>query len=243
MNCQYHPEYQATAFCRACGKPLCDQCRRDAYGTVYCDEHAPAAGAPPPPPAPGANPQAASGPPPFSPPYTPPYAAPYATPGPPPPGGRVYADVSPGIALFLGFIPGVGAIYNGQYAKGILHAVIWGVLMTIANSNTMHDAEPLMAITVIAYWVYMALEAYHTARRRRSGEPVDEYSSILNLRSGRDLPMVAVGLIVLGGILLLHTLGLLDFDRLARFWPVLLIAAGVYLLYGRFRGEVGNERQ
>ena len=155
----------------------------------------------------------------------------------------MYADVSPGIALFLGFIPGVGAIYNGQYAKGILHAVIWGVLMTIASSNNMHDAEPLMAITVIAYWVYMALEAYHTARRRRAGEPVDEYSSIMNLRSGRDLPMVAIALIVLGGVLLLHTLDLLNFERVARFWPALLIAAGVYLLYGRIRGEVGNERQ
>src|ERR1019366_7316784 len=43
--------------------------------------------------------------------------------------GYVYADVSPGLALFLGMIPGVGAIYNGQYAKGMVHAIIWGVLM------------------------------------------------------------------------------------------------------------------
>ena len=56
-------------------------------------------------------------------------------------------------------------------------------------------------------------------------------------------------LIILGVLLLLHTLDLLDFDRVARFWPVLLIAAGVYLLYGRFTsrgtadGEVRNERQ
>src|SRR5690242_18121357 len=169
----------------------------------------------------------------------PPPPPPYAAPMPP----RVYADVSPGIALFLGFIPGVGAIYNGQYAKGILHAVIWGVLMSIADSRAMRGAEPLMIITVMAFWGYMALEAYHTARKRRAGEPVDEYSSILNLRAGRDLPLVAIGLIVLGGILLLHTLDVLDFERVARFWPVLLIAAGVYLLYGRFRGEVTNERQ
>jgi hypothetical protein len=221
MNCLNHPEVPATAFCRSCGKPLCDQCRRDAYGTVYCAEHTPAmADAPPPP-----------------------YSSPYAAPPPPPAAGRVYADVSPGLALFLGFIPGVGAIYNGQYAKGILHAVIWGVLMSIADSHAMRGAEPLMVITVMAFWAYMALEAYHTARKRRAGEPVDEYSSIVNLRSGRDLQIVAIGLIVFGGILLLHTLDLLDFDRVARFWPVLLIGAGVYLLYGRFRGEVGNERQ
>src|SRR3954451_18584558 len=208
MNCANHPDLLATAYCRTCGKPMCEHCRRDAFGTVYCDEHVVAAV---PPPGDGA----------------PPPSSPYGVPM-PPPAPRSYASVSPGMALFLGFIPGVGAIYNGQYAKGILHAVIWGVLMSIASSNTMHDAEPLMAITVIAYWVYMALEAYHTARRRRAGEPVDEYSSILNLRSGRDLPMVAIALIVLGGILLLHTLDLMDFERVARFWPVLLIAAGVY---------------
>src|SRR5215467_7436688 len=90
----------------------------------------------------------------------PPYSPPYTAPVPPPPPGRVYADVSPGLALFLGFIPGVGAIYNGQYAKGILHAVIWGVLMSIADSRAMHGAEPLMIITVMAFWAYMALEAY-----------------------------------------------------------------------------------
>ena len=48
MNCQNHPEVPATAYCRSCGKPVCEQCRRDAFGTVYCEEHLPA---PPPRPA------------------------------------------------------------------------------------------------------------------------------------------------------------------------------------------------
>ena len=40
---------------------------------------------------------------------------------------------------------------------------------------------------IIAWWMfYMAFEAYHTARKRRIGEPVDEYSSMLNLRGGKD---------------------------------------------------------
>ena len=134
MNCQNHPEVPATAYCRNCGKPVCEQCRRDAFGTVYCEEHAPApagraaepSGLPPPPP-----PPPFTAPPPFAGP--PPVAAPPAT-------GYVYADVSPGLALFLGMIPGVGAIYNGQYAKGIVHAVIWGVLMSIADSRAAHGA-------------------------------------------------------------------------------------------------------
>ena len=43
MNCLNHPEIPAAAFCRSCGKPLCDACKRPAHGTVYCEEHVPAA--------------------------------------------------------------------------------------------------------------------------------------------------------------------------------------------------------
>jgi hypothetical protein len=237
MNCQNHAETPATAYCRTCGKPVCDQCRRDAFGTVYCADHTPAPAAAQPPPA--ANP----GPVGPSPAYAMPPAGgapPFAATGGPAaytaaPGSYAYADISPGLAFFLGMIPGVGAIYNGQYAKGIVHAVIWGILMSIANSNAVHGMEPIFGVLVAAWWFYMAFEAYHTARRRRAGEPVDEYSSILNLTGGRNhIPVAGVVLIGLGAVLLLHTLDLLDFDRVARYWPVLLIAAGVYLLAGRF---------
>src|SRR4029078_3535415 len=135
-----------------------------------------------------------------------------------------YPDVSPGLALFLGMIPGVGAIYNGQYAKGMVHAIIWGVLMSIADSRAAHGLEPVFVMSVVAWMAYMAFEAYHTARKRRMGEPVDEYSS-RGSRSGRNaqIPLAAVVLIIMGILLLLHTLDLLDFDRVVRFWPVLLI--------------------
>jgi TM2 domain-containing membrane protein YozV len=207
MNCQNHPETPATAYCRSCGKPVCDQCRRDAYGTVYCAEHAPA-------PAPPAEPLPASGPSPFT-----------------APPGFAHGDVSPGLALGLGFIPGVGAIYNGQYAKGLVHAVIFGIIISILDTGI---ADVVFSFLLVAWIFYMAFEAYHTARKRRSGEPVDEYSGLLTLEGRADsAPVAGVVLVLLGALLLLHTLNLFDFAYLARYWPVLLIAAGVYLLYTR----------
>jgi hypothetical protein len=155
--------------------------------------------------------------------------------------GYVNNDVSPGLAMFLGIIPGVGAIYNGQYAKGIVHAVVWGVLMSIANSRAAHGMEAIFVMSVIAWMAYMTFEAYHTALKRRRGEPVDEYSSLIDLRGQRShVPVAGIALIALGILLLLHTLDLLDFEYVARFWPVLLIAAGAYLLYGRFSGHDGQ---
>jgi hypothetical protein len=226
MNCQNHPEVPATAYCRTCGKPICDECRRDAYGTVFCAEHAPApatASAPPPPAGPRA--QAAARPAPF------------------------VADVSPGLAFALGWIPGVGAIYNGQYAKGIVHAVVFGILCSILDDSNLHGLDVIFAMMLTAWIFYMAFEAYHTAVKRRAGEYVDEYSSLIDFRARGRFPVAGVALILLGTVLLLHTLGILDFYYVARYWPVLLILAGAWLLYNRFTGvdpapkEVGHERQ
>src|SRR5258708_6780259 len=90
MNCQNHPEVPATAYCRSCGKPVGEACRRDAYGTVFCEEHAPAPA--PAEGAPGGAPYASAAPP-FTPPPPPgpgiPMGGPY---GPPPPGSQFMAD-------------------------------------------------------------------------------------------------------------------------------------------------------
>jgi len=234
MNCQNHPEIAATAYCRTCGKPICDGCRRDAYGTVFCAEHAPA---------PAASGPASSPPPAGS-------RAPVGAPGPAGtrPAGGVLTDVSPGLAFALGWIPGVGAIYNGQYAKGIVHAVVFGILCSILDSN-LHGLDVIFAMMLTAWIFYMAFEAYHTAAKRRAGEYVDEYSSLIDFRSKGRFPVAGVALVVLGIILLLHTLDILDFYYVSRYWPALLIVAGLWLLYNRFAGvdpapkEMGHERE
>src|SRR6202044_3449381 len=110
--------------------------------------------------------------------FTPPppgYAPP--APGYAPPPFSAQSTVSPALAFFLGLIPGVGAIYNGQYAKGLVHAIVWGLLMSIAQSRAAEGLEAIFVMLVIAWWAYMAFEAYRTAQKLQAGEPVDEYSS------------------------------------------------------------------
>jgi hypothetical protein len=242
MNCQNHPESPATAYCRTCGMPVCDECRRDAFGTVYCAEHAPAPAPAAAQPMPGFTPPGAQAPPPgFAPPAAG-FTAPAPGFGPPP--FRAPSTVSPALAFFLGLIPGVGAIYNAQYAKGLVHAIVWGLLMSIANSREANGLEPIFVMLVIAWWAYMAFEAHRTAQKLQAGEEVDEYSSLVPMRGrGDHAPVAGIALVVLGVLLLLHTLELLDFERVTRFWPVLLIAAGAYLLWGRFSGQGESARE
>ncbi len=206
MNCANHPETAASAFCRTCGKPLCVACQRPAQGTVFCEEHAVAAQ-------------------PAAPVYSP-YSTPYVANSDSP---------SPGLAFLLGLIPGVGAIYNGQYAKGLIHVVVLGMIISILNSGASDGFEPLFGFMIPLWFFYMAFEAYHTANRRLRGEPVDEFSSIFPAGTQRNgFPIGPILLIGVGVLFLLNTLEVIRFYQLVRWWPLFLIVLGVYLLYARW---------
>jgi hypothetical protein len=81
---------------------------------------------------------------------------------PPPTAG----EPSPGLAALLGLIPGVGAMYNEQYGKGIVHLIVFAVLVSLS-----HDVG-IFGLFVAGWVCYMVIEAYHTARARRDGTPL-----------------------------------------------------------------------
>ena len=82
----------------------------------------------------------------------------------PPPAGAP----NPVLAALLGLIPGVGAMYNGQLIKGLIHVLIFAVLVSAAHVYGIFGL-------FIAGWVcYQVFEAYHTAKARRDGEPLPD---------------------------------------------------------------------
>jgi multisubunit Na+/H+ antiporter MnhB subunit len=92
---------------------------------------------------------------------------------------------------------------------------------------------------LIAVWVfYMAFEAYHTAKRRQLGQPVDEFSSIVPRRGQPSrFPLAPTVLIGVGLLFLLHNLNIIRIGELIRYWPVALICLGAYMLYERLSGQ------
>jgi hypothetical protein len=234
-------------YCRMCGKALEESDATATEGTLYCAEHAPRAQASVEAEAgvpssvgdevwasssPGASAPVQQPPPLYS---APAFhaASPYA-PSQPPPLPKADEHVSPPLAFILGFIPGVGAVYNGQYAKGLLHVVIFGSIISILSSGAAQGFVPLFGLMIPTFVFYMAFEAYHTARKRRDGEMVDEFSGLARARGARSrFPMAPVLLIGFGLLFLLDNLDLLKIDRLLRYWPALLIVLGLYLLYER----------
>jgi hypothetical protein len=151
--------------------------------------------------------------------------------------------VSPGLAFILGMIPGVGAVYNGQYAKGLVHVVILGVLISILANDAAHGFEAVFGLLIACFFFYMAFEAYHTAKKRRQGELVEEFSGLASFRGRRSrFPAAPILLIAFGVLFLLDNLDLLKIGKLVRYWPALLIMLGLYMLYERItEGSDGRQ--
>jgi len=238
MNCAYHADQAAVAYCRTCGKPLCANCTRPVRGVIYCEDClgarmatvAPAAGFVQPPPSVVAHTN-------FAP--APPVAPALAGSGP-----------NPTVAgILAGFFPiGVGAVYNGQYAKGLAHLVIVGLLIAgcSAASNSSHGEMlgVVCGLSLCFFWVYQIVDAVRSARALQAGlAPPDPYGLAATFGGGTKIepskaPIGAIVLIVLGGLFLLSTMGVsLGMDRL---WPVILIAIGGWM-FARNYGLVGHD--
>jgi hypothetical protein len=240
-TCANHTETPATAYCRTCGKPLCDSCKRDVRGVIYCEEclAAMVASANP-----SAIPAAAAS-------ATSTTGASYAVP-PIPPAAEVSSPPSVGLATFLGFIPGVGAMYNGQFAKAFVHILIFVVLANLA------DAAEAFGLFVAGFVFYMVLDANRTAKARLLGQPLPDLIGINSLvgeqqasgaraatrnfwrGAGQKIdaagqvqdkpPIVAFVLIGLGVLFLLQNIGVFPLRWINIFgWPLALIAVGLWM--------------
>jgi hypothetical protein len=76
---------------------------------------------------------------------------------------------NPSLAGLLGLIPGVGAMYNGQFMKGIIHVGAFVVMVGLAD-----HFGPIMVPVFFAYFFYCILDAYKTAYAIQMGLPLPD---------------------------------------------------------------------
>src|SRR5260370_41609278 len=182
MKCAVHPDADAVGYCRNCGKALCVVCVRLVRDVLYCEDClARVMGIPP-----ATQPAAAP----------PPSAA-------IPVGGAAAAPAAPGLApspvlaFFLGFLPGLGAFYNEQFGKGIIHLAIFLFLFIIGVDGAVSGgAEAALWICIAALWVYMPVDTYRTAQARLEGQRLAD--SLGKFSKGKPLRLfLLVGLVVM----------------------------------------------
>jgi hypothetical protein len=144
------------------------------------------------------------------------------------------ADPNPGAALGLGFIPGLGAVYNGEYVKALIHVLIFGGLIAAQTGDIPAAYHAFLGIDLGCFYFYMPIEAYRTAKARQAGEPPP--ASLVGGAAGGDhRPIGAIILVAIGVFLLLANFGMLEWDWFAKAWPAGLVILGVWLLADRLR--------
>ncbi len=222
MKCAVHTDVDATGYCRNCGKPMCPACVRPVRDVLYCEDClATILGHPAPPvaqAAPAGVPQQAAIP---------------AIPAVPLPSSNGVGP-NPVLAFFLGFLPGLGAFYNEQFGKGMIHLAVF-LLLFITGVNGLDNggAEAALWICIAALWIYMPIDALRVAQAKRAGhvlsDPLDNFS--------KQWPIGPIILIGVGVLLLLGNFEWFQWYRIARFWPLILIGVGALMFRNRMNRE------
>ena len=136
------------------------------------------------------------------------------------------------LAALLALLPGMGAVYNRQNIKAVVHFITIVGLFQLAGIKV---ASGFFAWAGLAFYVYSIDDAYRTAQLISRGESaaVDEERFKRSLI--KRAPLVGVMLIATGLLLVMQIMRPFSFITFARLFPVALILLGGYLLTRYFK--------
>src|SRR5437867_6025088 len=199
MNCNYHPKNPAMAQCGNCARPLCPACDHRVRGFAFCQDCI----------VNGVDMLRYQ------------QSRPSSS-------QVVRRKTSPVIATLLSlFVPGLGAAYNGQTSKAIVHFAIFASFFQMA---VVTDGTAFFVLGVFGIWLFAAVDACRTAQLMRAGlAPDAEEDAITRQLYGNPVAW-GVTLLVLGLVFLAHTLLGVQFP-VRRTLPVALVILGAYMLF------------
>jgi hypothetical protein len=199
MNCAYHTKNPAVVQCNQCARPLCPACDHRIRGFPFCQDCIVA----------GVEmlryQQSRS-----------------------PDANVIRRKTSPFVATLLScFVPGLGAAYNGQTSKALVHFAIFASFFQMA---VVTDGVTFFVLGVIGTWLFAAVDACRTAQLMRAGlAPDAEEDAIARQLYGNPLAWGVI-LVALGLLFLSHTLLAIQFP-VRKMLPVALVALGAYILF------------
>lgn len=139
---------------------------------------------------------------------------------------------SPMLATLLSVMPGLGQIYVGYYRHGFVNALVVGSLCTFMEPapNTL---VVLLAMFLAFFWMYNIVDAgrrallYNEALAGRSGIVLPEE---LGSPAFRGSIAGGVAIAFVGAVLLSNTRFGVSLEWVGEWWPLALIAFGLYLV-------------
>jgi hypothetical protein len=137
-------------------------------------------------------------------------------------------------AILLSCMPGLGQVYVGYYDLAFRNILVVCGLVALLATNAVHHLEPVIGLFLVFFWLYNVVDA---------GRRASFYNQALAGIRPMDLPedmkapqvfgSLAAGalLVAVGLTLFANTMFGVSLDWLAQWWPLLLVAAGAWLIY------------
>lgn len=224
MNCAFHPINDANVRCCACERPLCPACDHRIKGIPSCqdcimagiEELRRSAGS-----VRFFHHQSSN-----------------QNDHPGTPSGTHKEEKSPLIAVLIGFVPGLGAAYNGQNIKALTQFLAVAGLWCLADIFGMPLAIAF-GLGAVAFYFYTIFDAFQSAQRLRRGENIRLEDDRLKLYMQMRMNLFGVMLIGLGALVMLNSW---IPNLLHRMWPVMLIIAGAMLVWNGGRSPQAKMR-
>lgn len=145
---------------------------------------------------------------------------------------------SPFVATLLSFVPGLGAAYNGQTSKAIVHFAIFASFFQMA---VMMNGTPFFALGAVGTWLFAAVDSCRTAQLLRAGLSPDAEEDVITRRLYGNPVAWGTTLIIIGTMFLLHTLLGVQLP-IRELLPVALVALGAYMLFDYLRRNRNSDR-
>jgi LiaI-LiaF-like transmembrane region len=208
IYCSYHSKNPAVVQCNQCARPLCPACDHRIRGFPFCQDCIVV----------GVEllrQQSQS------------------------PASRVNTRrSSPFVATLLSFVPGLGAAYNGQTSKAIVHFAIFASFFQMA---VLTQGVHFFVLGVLGTWLFAAVDACRTAQLMRAGLAPETEEDVIARRLYGNPFAWGVTLIVIGTVFLLQTLLGVQL-HVRQLLPVALVAVGAYMLFDYVRRRRTSDR-
>ena len=127
---------------------------------------------------------------------------------------------APKRAALCAVIPGMGAVYNGEYLKALIYFAVWAALWRMGG---------VFAFGTFVFIVFTMFDAYRTAEHKSRARMESDVAPTKPSRQDRTIIGWGIFLIVIGILFLLQNV--IPYEFLHRLWPLLFIALGAYLVY------------
>lgn len=200
MNCAYHSKNPAVVECTLCTRALCTACDHRIRGFAYCQDCIVEG-------VERLQQQTQSN----------------VLP-------NLRRNNSPVVALLLSFVPGLGAAYNGQTSKAIVHFAIFASFFQLALvTQSVEFGLPFYIAGFFGVWLFSAVDAFRTAQLLRAGLAPDTEQDVIARRLYGSPLAWGVTLMVLGTVFLVHSIIGIQLP-IRQVLPVLLLMLGAYML-------------